>query len=325
MAHGITNTDNMIFNTQNGLPWHRLGIGLPGLSTMESVLEAVPSLAASVRKEQIYHPRTGEEVEGKFFTVREDIDEILGVVGSKYRVLQNADAFKFFDAFTADPHGPKYETAGTLWGGRKVFILAKLPDFIEVLPGDIVNPYILLSNSHDGSSAVVIKETPIRVVCQNTLSMAMNSEGRRKNIRHSGDIFKKVEDVQEALGIVRENFLATAEVYKHLTQVTPTDAQVEAVLSQLFDPKDGEETGRSKKQKERVMMLYSDGLGSNIKGVKNTAWGFYNAVTELVDHHNNAGAKGEDVDSMRTENIWFGGGAKTKEEAFNLMVGTFLS
>lgn len=317
MAAGITNTDGMTYNAQNGVPWHGLGVALDGLATMEEVLNAVPSLAANITKEQIYHPRTGEEVEGKFFTVRDDTDEILGVVGSKYKVLQNANAFEFFDKFTADPHGPKYETAGTLWGGRKVFILAKLPDFIEVVPGDKVYPYILLSNSHDGSTAVVIKETPIRVVCQNTLSMALNGDGRKKSLRHTGDIMAKVEDVREALGLIREQFDVTFAKYKDLAAYKPTDAEVATVLETLIP---GTESKRAELQRERIMTLWDSGIGANIPGVSGTAWGLYNAFTELEDHHANVGSKREDANDMRTNNIWFGAGADRKQEALNAML-----
>lgn len=317
MAHELRELDGMIYNVQNGLPWHKLGTPLNGLATINEVLEACPPLAREVVLEKVY---TGEglEVYGKYAPclLMDDGKRIPfenAIVGSQYRVLQNRQAFEFFDAFCADPNGPKYETAGTLYNGRKVWILAKLPDVLEVVPGDIVEPYILLSNSHDGTSAVTIQETPIRVVCNNTLNMALNmSVNRKHKIRHSGDIFTKVSRVQDALGIVREQFAETANLYKQLAQVEPTHEQIEQVLTVLFPPT---ASARAENQKERVRILVDRGTGTEIDGVRGTGWGLYNAVTELVDHTANLGSKRPNADDMRLNALWFGNGAKVKETA----------
>jgi phage/plasmid-like protein (TIGR03299 family) len=312
MAHEIHENDHLFFVGKT--PWHGLGTELPSLATAQEAIEAARLNWTVTIEPQV---RKGIEIPGKNWTVRDDTDTVLGVVGDQYRVLQNEDAFRFFDAVTQDPHGPKYEVAGSLWNGRKVWLLAKLPDVLEVVPGDIVEPYILLSNSHDGSSAIRIMETPIRVVCQNTLNMAHSGQGRSIKVRHSGDIMLKVNRVQDALGIIRQTFAETLEVFQALAKVEPTAAQVERVLTTLFpDTK----TDRAKLQRERVMSLADHGKGN--ERVAGSAWGLYNGITELVDHVNNAAMK--DLDS-RLNILGMGSGLDAKADALQTIIDTCLN
>lgn len=310
MAHGLENSNDMAFVGE--LPWHRLGVQLPSLATAAEMLAAVPSLSAHISKEQIIHK--GKEVDGKFFTVRQDTDTVLGIVGSDYKVLQNKDAFSLLDAITMDKNGAKYETAGVLWGGRKVWALARVPEFLEVVPGDTIAQYLLISNSHDGSSAVRIMETPIRVVCQNTLSMATAGTGKSARMRHSGNLIAKVSDVQDALKIVRHDFLETLDQYKALANDYPSNSEVEIVLEQLFPHT---KSDRAKLQRSRAVDYWRDGIGNTVSRVRGTAWTLYNGLTEMVDHHANEGSKRSDADDMRLNSIWFGSGAAFKQQALD--------
>lgn len=294
------------------LPWHRLGVQLPGLATAAEMLAAVPALRSPVVKEQIV--RNGKEVDGKFFTVRQDTDTVLGIVGQDYKILQNSEAFAMLDAITMDKYGPKYETAGALWGGRRVWALARLPEFLEVVPGDAIACFILVSNSHDGSSAVRFMETPVRVVCGNTEAMALKGKGKSHKLRHSGDLIGKVSDVQDTLKIVRSDFLATLEQYRALANNRPSSEEVDFVLKGLFP--DTKST-RAELQRGRVRNLWDEGIGADIPGIAGTAWALYNGVTELVDHHANEGSKREDADDMRLNSIWFGSGAAFKQQALD--------
>lgn len=310
MAAGLERSNDMAFAGE--LPWHRLGVQLPGLATAKEMLAAVPALAASIVKEPVL--RKGTPVSGKYFTIRQDTDTVLGIVGSDYRVLQNCEAFEIMDAITMDRNGPKYETAGVLWGGRRVWALARVPEFLEVVPGDALAQYLLCANSHDGSSAALFMETPVRVVCQNTLSMATSGGGKSKKLRHSGNLFSKVSDVQDVLKIVRSNFLETLEQYRALANDRPTNEEVESVLKSLFpDTK----TDRAVLQRNRVKTLWDDGIGQDIPDIAGTAWALYNGVTELIDHHANAGSKRDDADDMRLNSIWFGSGAAFKQTALD--------
>ena len=324
MAHELSFTINgkaeMMYVGEK--PWHGLGTELPQLATAQEAIEAA-NLGWNVVQTAVYSPelpimdsdgkllRTlpGVEVPRKMINRRDDTGAPLGIVGDGYKILQNVDAFRFFDAFTQDPHGPKYETAGALYGGAKIWALCKLPETFEVVKGDLIEPYILLCNSHDGSMAIRVMETPIRVVCNNTLQMAVRGKNRKIHIRHSGDVFGKVKDVQETLGLVRQQFEETIEVYGLLAKKEPTKEEVTEVLSRLFpDTK----TDRAKIQRERVQALAEGGTGNDQKGVRGTAWGLYNGITELEDHINGRGSDNQDA---RVNSIWFGSGAERKEKA----------
>ena len=296
MAHGITNTDSMFY--VGAKPWHGLGTELPQLATAAEALEAA-NLGWTVRKESIFLA-DGQEVADHFATVREDTNEPLGVVGTKYRILQNTEAFTFYDYLTQDPNGPKYETAGSLWGGTKIWLMAKLDEDIQIAPNDTVGQYLILSNSHDGSSAVNIMLSPIRVVCQNTLNMASHAASKKVKIRHSGNIQLKLNDVQESLGIIRQSFNETFEIYRQMVDTKPTAAQVDTVLRALFPDTKND---RASIQRGRVKELAYSGKGNY--PVRGTAWALYNGITELSDHVNGEGSKRDDKADYRLNSAWF--------------------
>jgi phage/plasmid-like protein (TIGR03299 family) len=182
MSAGITDSDTMF--SVRGTPWRGLGAVLDRPpATVGEAIEA-SGLGWSVAKRRLaidcgadlpdvlrYRGFTGH-----YATVRQDNDEVLGVVGERYRIVQNHEAFAFVDQLLGSLI--HFETAGSLHGGRRVWVLATLPDHVDA-GGDDVRPYVLLMNSHDGSTAVVAATTPIRVVCQNTLNWGL-ANARRK-------------------------------------------------------------------------------------------------------------------------------------------------
>lgn len=136
-----------------------------------------------------------EPIPGYKANVRSSDNKVLGVVSDKYRIVQNADAFAFTDALIGgDVH---YETAGSLLDGKKIWLLAKLPD--SEICGDKTEPYVCFSNTHDGSGAVRVCMTPVRVVCNNTLNLALNTAQRAWSVRHVGDISTKLVEAQQCL------------------------------------------------------------------------------------------------------------------------------
>jgi phage/plasmid-like protein (TIGR03299 family) len=178
MSAGLTDTDTM-FSVRK-TPWHGLGAVLDQPpATVAEAIEA-SGLGWSVAKRRLAID-CGSDLpdvlryrgfDGHYATVRQDTDEVLGVVGERYRIVQNHEAFAFVDQLLGS--SIHFETAGSLHGGRRVWVLATLPDHVEV-GGDDVRPYVLLMNSHDGSTAVVAATTPIRVVCQNTLNWGLSN------------------------------------------------------------------------------------------------------------------------------------------------------
>lgn len=312
-------------------PWHGLGTELPNLATSQEAIEAAglgwqviqqPVLTEAyefINSDDQLVKVASQECDTKRINIRQDNGTPLGVVGTQYQILQNVKAFEFMDAITQDKGGPKYETAGSLWGGRKIWMLARVPGVFEVRKDDVVHPYILLSNSHDGSSAVRIQETPIRVVCQNTLNMAIWGTGkndRKAHVRHSGDIALKVQRVQDMLGIVRHNFEATFGIYQDLAKKELTEEKITSVLAKLFpDTK----SDRGRLQRERVRELTAKGLGNG----KGTAWDLYNGITELEDHSVPKSDR-EDTQDRHLNSVWFGSGYDRKADALSVVMDEFL-
>ena len=164
-------------------PWHGLGTMVEEAPDSREAL-----IAAGLDWDVVQRPvftQDGVKVPGYFANVRQQDGSILGVVTSRYKVVQNRDAFAFTDALLGD--GVRYETAGSLMGGRKTWILAKLPTRY-IIQGEQILPYLVFSNTHDGSGAIKIAMTPIRVVCNNTLNLALDTANRSWSIHHTGDI-----------------------------------------------------------------------------------------------------------------------------------------
>jgi phage/plasmid-like protein (TIGR03299 family) len=208
MPAGITSSDWMFSVRQT--PWHGLGAVLD--QPPRTIADAIErsGLGWRVEREPIAIDRGDrattnewwlphcEEIPGWWANVRQDTRQVLGIVGARYRIVQNIEAFQFVDQLIGS--AMHFETAGSLHGGRRVWVLAQLPEHIEV-GGDPIRPYILLMNSHDGSTAVVAASTPIRVVCQNTLNWGLERARQKYSIRHTEKIREQVHQARRVLDL----------------------------------------------------------------------------------------------------------------------------
>lgn len=175
-------------------PWHGLGRIIMDAPASREALE-LAGLDWQVESRNIYSD-TGAMIPGYRANVRSTDDAVLGVVSDRYRIVQNEEAFQFTDDLLGE--GVTYETAGSLQGGKKVWMLARLPRKY-LIAGDQVEPYLVIFNSHDGSSGVKVAMTPIRVVCQNTLNLALNTAKRSWTARHTENVLLRVQDARETL------------------------------------------------------------------------------------------------------------------------------
>ena len=175
-------------------PWHGLGRIVMEAPASREALE-LAGLDWQVESRNIYSG-TGAMIPGYRANVRSTDDAVLGVVSDRYRIVQNEEAFQFTDDLLGE--GVTYETAGSLQGGKKVWMLARLPRKY-LIAGDQVEPYLVIFNSHDGSSGVKVAMTPIRVVCQNTLNLALNTAKRSWTARHTENVLLRVQDARETL------------------------------------------------------------------------------------------------------------------------------
>lgn len=295
-------------------PWHGLGTILTEApSIQEGIIYA--GLDWEVKTEKL-KTETGIDVTTKNAVVRQDNQSILGVVGNQYKPLQNKDAFNFFEPFIEN-NMATLETAGSLYNGAIVFILAKInSDNIVVNDEDQIEKYILLSNSHDGSQALRIGYTPIRVVCNNTLQMATTSDKSQLiRLTHRKDIISNMEDLRATMDLINQQFIATEEQYKELAKKDINGLDLHRYVRKVFSQKKLEalldeekqeelETGR-KKIIARVEEIFQ-------AEPKHNAWTLYNAVNYYLNHE-----RGKNLES-RYSQLWFGYTKHIDKKAFEL-------
>lgn len=320
MAHNLSTTNGKVSMAYYGQePWHGLGQKLDAPATAAEAIVAA-GLDYTVELAPLATV-DGLSVSCRKAVVRYDTQEVLGVVGCNYQPIQNTQAFGLMDAVVADG-GLKYHTAGALGKGERVWMLAKLPGHIQVKNSDdIVDKFLLLSNTHDGSSALRLFFTPIRVVCQNTLKMAENGgQGQGVRIKHQGNLEAKFKEAQKVLGLAQKFYDDAAEQINRLASYYPTQAQLSAYFKELYpDPQEGKDNTRALKVREELQRLFEEGIGHDAQEIRRSSWVAFNAVSEFVDHvRPTRGVNEADRGSRRLESIWFGSGAHLKEKAWNL-------
>ncbi|QVL30296.1 DUF932 domain-containing protein [Telmatocola sphagniphila] len=319
MAHDLATTNNKpAFAFYGEEPWHRLGQKLDQPATAEQAIAAA-GLDYDVTLTEVATV-DGMMVPRARAVVRYDNQTVLGLVSNRYIPVQNKQAFGFLDAVVADG-GIRYHTAGALGQGEKIFLLAKLPGHIRVKNSeDLVNKFLLLSNAHDGSAALRVLFTPVRVVCQNTLSMALNQgQGEGISIRHQGNLEAKIGEAQRVLGLATRFYDNAAEKINRLASVYPTEAQLKNYFEKIY-PSPEEELAKNSTKKARAELhrLFEQGIGHNMPEIRHSLWTAYNAVTEYVDHRTFRGKSERDRESNRLQSIWWGTAAKIKERAWHL-------
>jgi phage/plasmid-like protein (TIGR03299 family) len=245
-----------------------------------------------------------------YATVRTDNDDVLGQVKASYEPIQNIDAFTFFDTLVSEDKAI-YETAGFFGKGEFIWILAKLSGYINVHGNDIVNKYLLLTNSHDGSSQVRMKLTPIRLVCNNTLTSALQGAGDIP-ITHTSNAVRDWEQATTILGVSKCLYEQLNIKFNGMAarKITPEQLR-EYVQALVPDKEETQNTARTEKIRNSVLQLHDSGLGAHL--ARGTLWGAFNSVAEYTDHM----MSGEDS-ATRLDSIWFGRGEQLKLKAFNL-------
>ena len=259
-------------------PWHKLGVRVEEALTSSEALE-MSGLKWRIVGEPVYD-KTGRLIPGYVANTRDTDGSVMGIVTNRYTVVQNEDAFAFTDALIGE--GVRYETAGSLKGGKRVWLLGKMPE--RYILGDKVEPFICFVNSHDGTGAVRACMTPIRVVCNNTLNMALASAERAWSTPHRGNIQMRLEEARQTLELANEYMTRLDEEADRLANEKMDDGQVTRVLAEMFPtPEDASErilkTANAAKEQIIVCMLRPD-----LAQFMGTKWGFLNAVSDYVGH-----------------------------------------
>lgn len=311
MAHQI---ESMFFMGET--PWHGLGNRVTEALTVEQAIKQA-GLDWAVRKEEIQLKIAPDLYVPGYATVREINQKIdvLGVVGPRYTPLQNTEAFNFFNPLV-ESGLVTLETAGSLSDGKKIWVMARINDNsdMSIVGDDTVRKFILLSNSHDGTTAVRCGFTPVRVVCANTLAMAHSTgESQLIRLRHSKSVVANLESLREVMNVANANFESTADQFRQLArkQISRADLEkyVKVCLEVNPNAKADEISTRKANQIADVISLFESGRGMDMKGVKGTVWAAYNAVTEYLTHN-----AGNSADS-RYNSLWFGNGAVRNQVA----------
>lgn len=272
------NVETMFYTREK--PWHGLGTMVMEAPTSSQALE-LAGLDWNVIQKSLT-TEDGFAVPGFKANLRETDNRVLGVVSDRYKVVQNQDAFAFTDKLLGE--GVTYETAGSLQDGRRTWLLAKLPQRY-IISGDEITPYLVFMNSHDGTGSIKAAMTPIRVVCQNTLNLALSTAKRSWATNHTGNIEGKMEDARYTLLYADTYMSELGKAIDKLNRQRLSDRQVYEYIDALFPLVDNATDIQKKnvlKMKEDVKMRYFD--APDLAHVGKNAYRFVNAVSDFATH-----------------------------------------
>jgi phage/plasmid-like protein (TIGR03299 family) len=305
----------------NRSPWNRAGVyvGDHNLTSKEAIVKA--GLDWEVESQRLFASPDGiavQEILDHKAIVRKPDQRVLGVVGSRYYPIQNASAFEFMDSLV-DEGKIKYHTAGQARGGQVIWLLAKIGD-IEIVPEDKVDQYLLLYNTHDGTSSLRVLFTVIRMVCANMARVVLGQgAGEGMYVRHTKNLKERLEQAHEVLGIADTRFADFADFAKRAvaTRVTP-DMWNDLTLKLIPDPPADSDPSQKilttrQNARQQLTDLFDHGTGQDIPGVGGSAWAAYNAVVEYANYER--GARGDDKQRSRFESSIFSGSARLIDKA----------
>ena len=264
------NVETMFYTREK--PWHGLGTMVAEAPNSKDALR-LAGLNWKVLQKPVY-TENEELVQGYKANVRDTDRKVLGVVTDRYKVIQNEEAFAFTDTLLGE--GVRYETAGSLQEGRRVWMLARLPR---------ISPYMVFSNTHDGSGAVKTALTPIRVVCNNTLNLALRTAKRSWSMIHTGDISGKIEEAKNTLLLADEYMTALGQEFENLRKIKLSEKQVLDYIKILLPMEENYSLLQKRgveKLRADMKMRYFD--APDLKDVGNNGYRFVNAVSDFATH-----------------------------------------
>jgi len=292
-------------------PWHNLGTPLTtdDLYDWQSVCvksgldweaELTPLVTADTQA-KVEHQAVRRKTDGR----------ILGVVGPKYHVLQNRAAFQWFQPFL-DAKEAALHAAGSLQEGFRVWVLAKMNrDPLVIAPGDEVEKFILLSHGHDGTLAVRVGFTPIRVVCANTLALAHRTDASKLiRVRHSASVVDNLANIRAVMSLANAEFEATAEQYRLLARKSINQADLRRFIKRVLKVDDTTKIStRTINMMQQITALCEFGRGNDLPSIRGTLWSAYNGVNEWLSYN-----RGHNQQN-RLNSLWFGDSANMNKHA----------
>ena len=263
--------------------WHRMGVRLDSPATAEEAIK-LGGLDYEVEKRQL----TAEGVDKPLrdmATVRQDTNAVLGIVGPRYTIIQNRDAFGFFDE-VLDRSEAVYHSAGVLGDGERVWVQAKMPDHIKVGKDDLTEMYVTLTNSHDGWGALKAYLTPIRVVCENTLRASLGHCQNKVSIRHTANAEQRLKEAHKIMGLSNLYAKEMQDAFNYMSKKKLSKQGVDDFLAWAF-PSDAitpeEVHTRTKNNRLELLEVMENGVGQK-EAKKGTAWWAYNGYTRFLEN-----------------------------------------
>jgi phage/plasmid-like protein (TIGR03299 family) len=330
MAHNINfneQTQQHSFFSVKEKVWHGLGQVVQDYPTSKEALQFAGLDFEVLKRPNIHRLDNGNQItsNNSFYTYRPDTGAILGDrLGKDYEVVQNIDAFSFFDVIVGGD-GIQYETAGALGKGEKIFITAKLPGYIKVEKDDCIEKYLFLTNSHDGYGSIVAAFTPIRIVCNNTLNAALKNCSNSIKIRHTANAKERLEEAHKVLGISNQLSQQLDSIFNRWAKVRITDKELQKLVQMAMVPnkevlqniQNGETDELSTCFKNICDAVYEYNCTSPTQqtdATKGTVFGAYNAVTGYFQN-----VRSYKDDEAKMKSLLYGGTAQLRtQKAFQL-------
>ena len=262
-------------------PWHGLGTIVAEAPDSESALR-LAGLDWNVIQKDLVTVGGTDIIPGFKANVRDSDGSVLGIVTDRYKVVQNKEAFAFTDALLGE--GVRYETAGSLQNGRRTWMLARLPHQY-IINGEEITPYMVFMNSHDGTGAIKVAMTPVRVVCSNTLNLALYTAKRTWSCVHTVDINGKMDEARDTLMLAGQYMSELGKSFDKLNQIKLSDSKVIEFVETLIPDVEG----GSSQQKKNIIRMRDDMKhryfdAPDLKGVGKNAYRFVNAVSDYATH-----------------------------------------
>ncbi|MBN8878031.1 MAG: DUF945 domain-containing protein [Sphingobacteriales bacterium] len=345
MAHNIN------FNEQKGQhsffsvkekAWHGLGQVIQDYPTSAEAIQFAGLDYEVIKTELFTHSRamttgeSGEIEEGAILSVpnyyatqRTDTKQVLGVVGKDYEIVQNRDAFSFFDSIVGGD-GIQYETAGALGKGERIFITAKLPGYIKVGREDLIEQYLFLTTSHDGYGSITAAFTPVRIVCRNTLNAAMRKHSNAVKIRHTANAKERLEQAHKVMGISNQLSVQLESIFNNWTKARVTDPELQRLIQLAMVPNKEVLDNIQKGEWDELSTCFNNMCNTvfeyamtsptqQTETTKGTLFGVYNAVTGYFQNVRNY-----KDDESKLKSLLYGGTAQMRtQKAFNLCTDFF--
>ena len=340
MAHNLDfneKTNQHSFFSVKEKAWHGLGQVVNDYPTSAEALQFA-GLDFTVIKENIYTTSFNSDgqamdrtqrIKTHFATIRRDTGDVLGVVGKDYEIVQNVDAFSFFDSIVGGD-GIQYETAGALGKGERIFITAKLPGYIKVGREDLIEQYLFLTTSHDGYGSITAAFTPVRIVCNNTLNAALRNHSNSIKIRHTANAKDRLEQAHKVMGISNQLSGQLETIFNSWTKAKVSDPQLQRLIQLAMVP--------NKEVLENIQSGNLDELSTCFNNMCNSVYeyamtsptqqaeptkgnlfGAYNAVTGYFQNVRNY-----KDDEAKLKSMLYGGTAQARtQKAFNLCSAFF--